>query len=383
MAAQMGVAFSSQVAGVGIVAGGFYGCAGNHFQESMTLSKKLGLGVRSFLEVEVDPVEGLQGNTKEVVKLAKRNPLYQALQICMQDPARVIVSSDELLTLSANNQIDSITNLKKQRVYIYHGKQDSIVRPEQFERTKLFYIQNGIATENLKFELSEIGAHTYPTDKPDLNKCDSQGIPYISSCENDLAGKILSHLFNEIKLIKSPSAEAPQIKKISLDHFDRPSSIAKYGYIAASEFCLNKPLECRVHVALHGCEMADSFDPEFDERYQKFVKFGFLYMRDKATRFKWTPFLPVIEDIKPKLGTLQFAELSGYREYANSENKLMVLFPQTQLTVDHYPANPKACWDWYGWTGADYKTKTSKEMRWLNEWIQQVAQNPRSFIMSK
>ena len=28
-------------------------------------------------------------------------------------------------------------------------------------------------------------------------------------------------------------------------------------------------------------------------------------------------------------------------------------------------ANPKACWDWFGYTGADYATRDGVQLRWL------------------
>jgi hypothetical protein len=40
-----------------------------------------------------------------------------------------------------------------------------------------------------------------------------------------------------------------------------------------------------------------------------------------------------------------------------------VLYPQTRAT--YMPLNPKACWDWWGYSGAAYDTRKGLQLRWL------------------
>ena len=129
--------------------------------------------------------------------------------------------------------------------------------------------------------------------------------------------------------------------------------------------------------------MADSFDENFDQSYSKAAQRRYLQMRDKKS-FDLAPWLglPYIEQRVLQMGTKKFAELAGYAEYANDENKIMVLFPQTWIGIDNYPANPKGCWDWYGWTGREYLTKDGQETSWLMKFIQEVGQNPKKFILT-
>jgi poly(3-hydroxybutyrate) depolymerase len=153
-----------------------------------------------------------------------------------------------------------------------------------------------------------------------------------------------------------------------------PPSLATYGYIYATPVCLNNPSGCDLHVALHGCQMDDDFDGDFQNLYQ--------------TKVQMTHILGVpnyeLSSRHRKMGALSFARRSGYAEYAEDvTNHVMILFPQTQITSDNYPGNPNGCWDWFGWTGSDYATNKGVETSWLNSYVQSVRQDPKNFFMTK
>lgn len=382
MAAQMGVIYSADVEAVGIVAAGFYNCAGDHYQQSLNLAFKLGKGYRAFYETEVNDVELIQGHMNESIALSPRNPIYQSVQICMKKPAKSEIDLKIIADLQSKNLIAPTENIKNQKVFLYQGGLDHVVNPEILGKNIEFYEKMNVPQENIKVLENPKGAHTFPTDKKDLNSCSSQGIPYISSCGLDLAGEILKQALGKETLVRNSEEAEPVlfIVKQSIDE-KHPTSVADYGYMATPPYCLENPEQCKVHVALHGCEMSDSFDQDFDESYQKYAKLGYLQMRKKAERPFWRFYLPVIEQLTPQLGAGKFAMQSGYLDYVNDENKLMVLFPQTWITEDNYPGNPKGCWDWYGWTGSDYKTNEGQETKWLHEWITRVAQDPTKFVV--
>ena len=52
---------------------------------------------------------------------------------------------------------------------------------------------------------------------------------------------------------------------------------------------------------------------------------------------------------------------AGFNRWADAYD-VAVLYPQTRSGV---AANPKACWDWFGYTGADYATRNGLQLRWL------------------
>jgi len=83
-------------------------------------------------------------------------------------------------------------------------------------------------------------------------------------------------------------------------------------YIPTS--CAAKP-GCRLHIALHGCEQN-------------------------------------LHDVG-----IKFVEGSGFARWADT-NKIVVLFPQVSASL----TNPKGCWDWWGYTGSDYLTKSAPQI---------------------
>ena len=84
---------------------------------------------------------------------------------------------------------------------------------------------------------------------------------------------------------------------------------------------------CRVHIAFHGCaqnesEVADAF-------YAK----------------------------------------TGFARWADT-NRLIVLFPQTKASA----TNPQGCWDWWGFTGRDFLTRTAPQIRAVTAMRERLAE---------
>lgn len=381
MAAQMGVIYSSEVSGVGMVAAGFYNCAGDHFQQKLKKAQMNGKGFGIFYATELDPFAIWTGNYSKAFKLSEENPLYQSVAVCMQNPQLAEIDFSDLADRADAGLIDATENIAQQNIFLFQGQKDSVVNAKMQDQNIRFYEKMNVAKENITV-VKGVGGHSYPTDQKGLNACESQGVPYLSSCEIDLAGDLLTAVLGQQDLVRSAkdSEKIYQVRqKLGASH---PESVAEYGYLAAPDSCLKNPSQCRLHVALHGCEMADSFDHEFDKKFQAAAKLGFLQVLHKEERLPWMTMIPIIEDRVPKMGAKLFAELSGYGRYANEQNKLMVLFPQTWIGVKNYPGNPKGCWDWYGFTGSEYATKNGTEPKWLNEYIQKISKQPKSFIIN-
>ena len=62
-----------------------------------------------------------------------------------------------------------------------------------------------------------------------------------------------------------------------------------------------------------------------------------------------------------RIGTRFVAE-AGYNRWADGAG-IVVLYPQARSSL--MPLNPKACWDWWGYTGRDYDTRDGAQLRWL------------------
>jgi len=51
-----------------------------------------------------------------------------------------------------------------------------------------------------------------------------------------------------------------------------------------------------------------------------------------------------------------------------------VLFPQVEPSFQ--PLNPNGCWDWWGYTGLDYATKSGTQIRAVKAMLDRLGQKP-------
>ena len=72
----------------------------------------------------------------------------------------------------------------------------------------------------------------------------------------------------------------------------------------------------------------------------------------------------VLHGCEQSLGKIgdRFARDSGFNRWADALD-LVVLYPQAQSSL--MPLNPKACWDWWGYTGPDYDTRNGAQIKWI------------------
>lgn len=364
MASQMATIYSDKIIGVGTVAGGVYYCALNHFQEKLQR-----YGSSSYYAFGVSAKEA---NANKMVPL-QVNPVYQAVGICMGTPEKAHAAEsgamklDFMTDFEVHHWIAPVQNIGKQRVFIYQGSDDDVVRPPMAEKLREFYTKFAVPATALKV-VEKPGAHNFPTDRREGIPCNEEKVPYIANCDYDLAGDLLQHVLGR-KLEKS---KINSKNLLLVTQTSAPGSMHRYGYLYANEYCLSNPQLCDLHVAFHGCKMSDDYDESFQKSYEEGIKMGkVLIVQDYQLKKRI-----------PQMGARIFAERAGYAEYAeNKKNRLMIYFPQTRITTENYPANPKGCWDWYGWTNSDYATNKGSETQWLIQQMQALHKDPRSFIV--
>jgi poly(3-hydroxybutyrate) depolymerase len=149
--------------------------------------------------------------------------------------------------------------------------------------------------------------------------------PWISKCNYDSAGEMLRTFYGE--LAPKGAMVAENLKKFSQADFGNAQTpLFPEGWVYIPAKCAQGE-QCRLHVALHGCLM----NPDF--------------IQDK------------------------FELLAGYNEWAET-NKIVVLYPQSAKLGQ---ANPYACWDWFGFTGENYVTKSGAQMSALKKMIDRVS----------
>lgn len=305
MAIQHHVAFSRTVTGVGVVAGGPFWCS-----------------------------QGL---------------LDVALTSCMTTPALISVSELVAIThtTALSGFIDAPSHLKDDSVWLFSGRDDSVVNSGVVSKVMQYYSDLGI--KNIAMVNSVEAEHSMPTNAWG-NPCGFKGEPYINNCAYDAAGNILLHILNSSALPKA--ALRPPVAAISSNIIQFPqrpfysgnnwkaTGLAQYGFAYVPRTCaemgdrlFGKQLgaqngssaPCRLHVAYHGC-------------LQSYHQVNSSYVKH-----------------------------AGYNEWAEA-NSILMLYPQTLASL----VNPKGCWDWWGYTGSAFASNAGVQLATVRNMVHRV-----------
>lgn len=252
--------------------------------------------------------------------------VYQARDACMSDPSKVDVAAllRQLKAAERVGLIDALSNLVNSRVYLYNSPDDAVILPPMNEKEVSFYSKL-IPASQIKSETSVHAAHGMPT--LDFgNSCNLQDSPYLVNCKFDAAGETLKQLYPSLTLGRKAAV------KTSLKMFDQSAFagsealLGQTGWVYVPATCTNGG--CPVHVVLHGC-------------------------------------LQTPEHVKTT-----FVTHAGYNEWAEGSG-IIVLYPQARKSL----MNPNGCFDWFGYTGADYANKRGPQMRAIKAMIDRILSN--------
>lgn len=153
--------------------------------------------------------------------------------------------------------------------------------------------------------------------------CEAPEKPFLAACGFDAAGALVKAIYGTDPL------DGDSVVPGELRRFDQQSlvgaddaspQLADDGYLYVPKACADGE-RCGLLIAFHGCEQ------NADNVGEAFVT-----------------------------GT-------GINQWAD-RYRLAVLYPQTKASLA--PLNPKACWDWWGYTGANYDTREGAQLKWLN-----------------
>ena len=288
MAVQFAVAHSAIIRGVGAIAGGPYYCG--------------------------------------------QNDLNIAYRSCMVGyPA--YPSAPPLVTTAQGwataGDIDPLTNLAAQKVWVFHGYNDGVVKKGVTDVLLDFYASfTGAAHVFYKDNLP--AAHAQVTT--DWGQaCSQTGGDFVNKCGYDAAGLLLQHIYGTLN---PPNAATLSGAIVSFDQTKFYSGdiasigMASTGYAYVPAAC-SAQQPCRIHVALHGCKQyAGAIGSDY-------------YMH------------------------------AGYNPWADT-NQIIVLYPQTIATTSA-PTNPNGCWDWWGYTNGNYAKKSGPQIGAIMAMIQRLA----------
>lgn len=299
MAVQMAVAHSAGVAGVAATAGGPYFCAGN--------ASWAGAGV-----------------SKAIAHCMQGDPAYPATPITQTDLDQMAASAR---AWAGKGLIDDVANLAKQKVWVFHGYNDGIVKKPVSDALARWYgtftpAANIFYKDELKAAHAQITASCGNGGKA-CQTCATTGGDFINACpDTGIASSLYDAAGAALQLFYGPLTRTPSTAlKSQVVPFDQKPFVQKNGQTAAPAAIamantgyLYVPPECaagqacRLHVAFHGCQQGAE-----------------------------------------TIGQA-FVTQAGYNEWADA-NRIVVLYPQAAATlaVPATPLNPQGCWDWWGY----------------------------------
>jgi poly(3-hydroxybutyrate) depolymerase len=271
----------------------------------------------------------------------------RALGNCMAPSGKDLPPTpDETLNtvgqLARAGRIDPPANLRDDRVWLLAGGNDRTVLPPVMDALEAFYRATLPADAVSFVKVPDAGHAMLSVADPKANDCPTSETPFINRCRDvDAAGKLLTHLLGPLL----PPAGTPAGEMIVFDQ--RPfvrgraidASLANEGYAFVPASCRSGG--CKVHLVFHGC-------------LQNAGEIG-----------------------------RRFVDGAGYNGWAAS-NRIVVLYPQTVRRYGfafgsfRWLLNPKGCWDWWGYTGADYHTRDSVQMRAVRAMIETLGMAPQT-----
>ncbi len=314
MAVQIGIAYSSIIKGVGVVAGGPYYCS----QDSA------------------------------LIATTKCSCTILPASACAVTPASTDVPKLVSFTKasSASHRIDNVANVVAQRVITISGASDATVPPPVVTQLQAYYAALGVPAQNLsKIELDNAG-HTMPTMNYGV-ACDKTESPFIGKCHVDGAKEILGWIYGPGALAP-PAASTKkgrymrfdQTRYLPADHpsgFTWTTGMDTTGWLYVPAAC-DAGQPCRLHIVLHGCEQGQDYLP-----LKSPPGGGLLF------------------------GTT-FVRHAGYAQWADN-NRIVVLFPQA---VSIPGLNPDGCWDWWGYTGDHFADQQGVQLRTIRNMIDRL-----------
>ncbi|NRQ43015.1 polyhydroxybutyrate depolymerase [Rheinheimera sp. YQF-2] len=256
-----------------------------------------------------------------------QNSLGLALEHCFnKDSSQPDLSSinQYLQTQRDAAKLAPLSAIADDKVWIFHGSKDATVHPKLALALHKQY-QLWVKPENIALINDRAFGHTFPTSAPYSDSCSLSETPFLAGCDYDAAGQLLTHLLGKLQSAgTTATGSLLQINQHQLSAAAK-TTLAETGYLYVPQSCADGQ-PCRLHVSFHGCK-------------QNAQSVGEAYVS----------------------GT-------GLNNYADSNN-LVILYPQTTASSLN-PFNPNACWDWWGYTGANYATKDGMQLQAVHQLVQ-------------
>ena len=211
-------------------------------------------------------------------------------------------------------------NLANDPVWIFHGTLDSTIAAEVNDATAALY-KGFIPDAQIVYVNDFPAIHNFPA-RGQGSACTDMQPPFVGDCDYDAAGEILKHLYTGMEV---PVAEPETALRTVTLPGAAGAGLSNTAYLFVPPSCAKGEQACALHLVLHGCAQSAE-----------------------------------------TVGT-DFIKQSGYLPWA-AANDIVLAFPQ----VVPGTLNPYACWDWWGYTDADYRWRNGKQMVVLTDWIKNL-----------
>ena len=248
-----------------------------------------------------------------------QNNLLTALDHCINkvdSPIPLDAINQQLNNWMNEGKLASKTALSQSKVWLLHGSKDEKIHPDVAAALYQQY-QQWLLTAQLSYVSDQPFAHHMPTLNTGSD-CAVSEVPYLGNCNYDAAAAALSFILPNFKAAVAPASG--QIYPLAQQQIagDSAATMAEQAYVYVPKACAEGE-SCRLHISFHGCN-------------QSAEAVGMAYV-----------------------------EQAGFNRLADS-NHLVVLYPQARASK-LMPLNPQGCWDWWGYTTADYATKQGPQIQ--------------------
>lgn len=250
--------------------------------------------------------------------------LATAMARCMgktDGPLPVAELAEGIRTAEEQDLVADTENLADDPVWLFHGTLDTTVATEVSDATDALYAQF-VPAAQITYVKDIVAAHNFPA-RGHGNACTAMQPPFVGDCDYDAAGEILKHLYTGLE---TPLSEVETVLQTVNLPGAAEAGLSDTAYLFVPPACTDAGQTCALHLVLHGCA-------------QSAVTVG-----------------------------TDFIQQSGYLSWAEA-NDIVLAFPQVVPAT----LNPYACWDWWGYTGADYRWRNGKQMVVVTDWIRQLS----------
>lgn len=249
--------------------------------------------------------------------------LGQALGVCMKAeeaaPDAAALAA-QVRARAADGSIAALASLEGDRVLVLHGASDLKVAPAVGQAAVELYraLQADAPGLDVAAQLDGTYGHLLPL-AGEGDECTDPPAPYVGRCGFDAPGRVFTQLFGAApRAAEAASGALLPFNQAALVGDGPDPILAEVGYLYVPPQCESE--SCGLLLAFHGC-------------LQNADKVGEAFVRE-----------------------------GGFNRWADAYG-VVVLYPQTRASFA--PLNPNACWDWWGYTGADYDLRSGAQIQWL------------------